>query len=500
MNSHRTPHTAHLSLIFAFCFLPLSIFAQKNKSTEPTHKITFNIKDSKEDKVLLAIHFGEKHLLKDSAFNNGKGAFVFQGDGKYDEGIYSLVSNAKKSILVTFIMDGTQNFTYNLDTTGSVANYSVSGSPEAAEMLRFQQKTVEAQKNMMNWSKKRKEFEEKTMTDSATCYAEKMKNMNAEMEQFITDLIDKNPTFLFSKLQKSYREIEIPEPPILKDGSIDSLFQSIYYRTHYWDNFDLTDRRILFLPNFEPKLHNYFRKILIYQDVDTIIDYMDMMLAKVAPDSLMYRYLTQFLSAEYEHSKTIGHDAVFVHLVKNNQLAGKCKWLDEDVLKKYKMRIEDLEPLLIGKKSVELILPDTSQKKFYSSYSMPKKYRILWFYDHTCSHCAKESKELKAVVDSLEKIGKLNFDVYAVNRTEDIERWKKYIRDNGYTWINVGGKTGNVDWKEAYHIESNPQLYIINKEGTIILNKNISKDLIPTFLKDYEKIEAEKARLKNKKQ
>jgi hypothetical protein len=198
----------------------------------------------------------------------------------------------------------------------------------------------------------------------------------------------------------------------------------------------------------------------------------------------------------------LGHDAVFVHLAKTNPLAGKCTWMDEDLIKKYQMRIEDLEPMLIGKKSVELILPDTSQtddfSKWYSSYKMPKKYRILWFYDHKCSHCQKDSKEIKAVYDSLTNIGELNFDVYAVNHTEDIEGWKKYIRDNGYTWINVGGTTGNIDWKKEYHILQNPQFYIINQEKVIILNKNISKDMIPQFLRDYERIE--KSRLKNKKQ
>jgi peroxiredoxin len=231
---------------------------------------------------------------------------------------------------------------------------------------------------------------------------------------------------------------------------------------------------------------------------------MDMMLAKTYPDSLMYRYLFGFLSTEFESSKMIDHDAIFVHLAKNNPLAGKCTWMDEDLIKQYKMRVEDLEPMLIGNKSVEMVLPDTSQtdntKKWYSSYNMPKKYRILWFYDHSCPTCQKEAKEMKAVYDSLENIGKLNFDVYAVNRTDDIAKWKKYIEDNEYTWINVGGAKGNIEWKEAYHITSNPQFYIINQDKIIILNRDIPKNMIPTFLEGYERAEAERTRLKNKKQ
>lgn len=484
-------------LFSAFCLF--TVFAQKNKpKTEPERKLVFNIKDSQESQMLLAVVFRDKHLLKDSAFNNGNGIFIFEGD-KYDDGMYTLVSAETKRPILNFIIDGNQKFTYHLDTIENVSNYSVTGSPENAEMLLFQQKTTHAQKNMAEWDKKRKEFEDAGNKDSAGHYLELMKHTHAEMETFITELIDRNPTFLFSKMQKSYRDIVIPEPPVFEDGSIDSLFQTIYYRTHFWDNFDLTDRRFLFIPSYEPKLNYYFKKVLWFQEVDTINKYMDLMLQKTSPDSLMYRFLIEYLSMEFQNNNMIGHDAVFVHLIKNNQLAGKCIWMDEDLIKQYQMRVEDLEPLLIGTKSVEMVLADTTQNKWISSYNMPKKYRVLWFYDHNCPTCKKEALEMKAVMDSLGKIGKLNFDVYAVNKTEDIERWKRYIRENGYTWINVGGTIGNVDWTKAYRITSNPQFFIINQDKKIILNKNIPKDAIPRFLEEHERIEAEKARLKNRK-
>jgi len=490
----------HFSFLFSiFCAVPFTLVAQKNKQKEPQHKLVFNIKDCKDDMMFLTLQFKDKFLLKDSANNSGNGVFIFEGGEKYDEGMYSLISGDSKARLLDFIMDGSQMFTFYLDTALNIYDFSVVGSPENSELLRFQQKSFTAKKQIIELSEKRKEFEEKELKDSAEYYLKKMKEIDAEMEQFITELIDANPNFLFSKMQKSFREIEIPEAPANADGSIDSSFRAVYYRTHYWENFDLTDRRFLFLPSYDPKLTNYFKKILWFQERDTITKYMDLMLDKTRPDSLMFRYLIEFLSREFETSKIIDHDAIFVHLVNNNQLAGKCIWMDEDLIKKYKQRIEDIEPMLIGKKSVEMIIPDTSQTKWYSSYNLPKKYRILWFYDHKCSHCQKDSKELKAVYDSLASIGELNFDVYAVNQTEDIAGWKKYIRENNYSWINVGGTTGNVDWKKEYHILQNPQFYIINQDKNIILNKNIPKDMIPKFLEDHEKIEAEKARLKKNK-
>ena len=502
ITSYLTPHTSYLLPLFAFCLLPFSVMAQKNKPADPVAKIVFNVKDSQDDKVFLVTTFRDKHLLKDSTLNTGKGVFIFENEKGYDPGMYALVSS-KKTIILNFIMDGSQKFTYNLDTTGNVRNFSVTGSPENEEMLCFQQKTTEAQKNIMEWSKKRKEFEDIEVSDSVDFYTDKMNHLDSEMLQFISELIEKNPDYLFSKMQKSFREIEIPDPPLFEDGTIDSLFQSIYVRNHYWDNFDLTDKRFLFLPSFEPRLNNYVKKILWYQDVDTINKYLDIILEKASPDSLMYRFFVEYFSKEFENNKMIGHDAIFVHIVNNNQLKGKCTWMDEDLLKKYQMRIEDLEPMLIGKKSVEMVLPDTTQtndyKQWYSSYKMPKKYRVLWFYEYGCPTCKKESLALKAVVDSLESIGQLDFDVYAVCKTEDFDRWKKYIRENEFTWINVGGTKGNVDWYKEFHITSTPQFYIINQEHTIILNKDITKSLIPQFLRDYERIEAEKERLKNRK-
>jgi len=484
-------------LLSVFCFLPL--FAQKNKLKEPEHKIVFHIKDCENKQMLLTILFRDKYLLRDSALNDGKGFFVFEGNKKYDEGMYTLVSDQKRPML-NFIMNGSQKFTYNMDTTGNIMNFSVMGSPENAEMLRFQQRSTDAHKNISEWGNKRKEFEETRNLDSVEHYTEKIIKKHKEMEQFILEFIEINPTFLFSKMQKSYQEIKIPDPPVLEDGSIDSTFQACYFRTHYWDNFDLADRRFLHLPSFEPRLNNYFKKVLYYQEVDTLNKYIDLMLDKAYPDSLMYRFLVEYLTKEFEHPNRIGYDAVFVHFAKNNPIAGKCTWMDEDLIKQYKMRVEDFESVLIGKKTIELVLADTSQKVFYSSYNMPKKYRILWFYEHTCSICKKESKELKMVYDSLDNIKQLNFDVYAVNHTDDIAGWKKYILDNGYQWINVGGNIGNVDWTKVFHITTYPQFYIINQNKEIILNRNISKKMIPKFLEDYERREAEKEQLKSKKE
>ena len=459
------------------------------------HELIFNIKDSRDTLVYLVIHYNDKLILKDSVKPSKKCKFVFKGPDSYDEGMYSLVSMDKK-LYLNFILDNNQHIEYFLDTTMNVDHFSVKNSRENAEMLRFQQKTAKASRDANEWSKKRKEFEAAGMTDSADYYKDKLNNINDEMQAFINDLIAKNPTFLFSKMQKSYQNIDIPQYKN-EDGSPDYIKQSAYYRLHYWDNFDLGDHRFIYIPSFDPKMKDYFLKLLYHQETDTINKYIDLFLKKTERDTFMYHYCTDWLSYQFETSKVIGHDAVFYHIAKTNQLAGKCYWLDEDMVALYQKRTRRLEPILIGKIAPELIIPDTTMSEdmtqWHSSYKMDKPYTILWFYDPDCHFCKKESKKLRAVYDSLQDIGKRNFEVYAIANTSDIDRWKRYVKENNYPWLNVGGNKGNLDYLEYFNIMSNPTMFIMeNKDHRIILNKRIEMSSIPQFLEEYDKMEEKK--------
>ncbi len=495
----------NLLFILLITFFGSSVFAQKAKNTTSNkkgHEITFNVKNSKDKLVYLVIHYNEKLILKDSTTPVAPGKFVFKGDNLYDDGMYSLVSGNKK-LYLNFIIDNNQHFTYNLDTTGNVENFNVINSPENEEMLKFQRKTSMAQKNAKEWSAKVKEFEEKKMTDSVEFYKEKLSNINKEMLDFIDQMIAAHPDFLFSKMQKSYLEIDMPEFK-KEDGEPDRDAMLYYYWNHYWDNVDLSDHRFIYLPSFEPKMKDYFTKILFHQEADTINKYIDLFLAKTEKDTLMFRYCVDWLSYQFETSKIIGHDAVFCHIAKNNQLAGKCYWLDEDIIAKYQKRIKRVEPTLIGKIAPELIIPDTNlyedSRRWISSYSMTKPYTILWFYDPNCPSCKKESKALRLVYDSLETIGKRNFDVYAIANDDTIEAWKKYVKENNYPWTQVGGNKGNLDYLDYFGIYEigNPAMYIINDKHEIILNRRIEMKNIPQFLEEYEKMEKKKAERNSK--
>lgn len=488
---------ALLFVLSIILLIPNDLLAQKKGASAPKkgHNIVFTIPNSHDKIVYLAVYYREKLILKDSAVmtpSKSGPQFIFKGDEEYQGGLYKLVSETHYPYM-DFVMDGPQFFSFECGVTGSADSVKVTNSPQNDVLMAFQRKTSAAGKQMGEWRKALDSLKTAGNTDEADKYDQKMKDLNEEMDTYIKDLIAANPSYLFSKMQKSYQAIEIPDPPVRPDGTIDSNFQLTYFLTHYWDNIDLGDSRLIFTPLLEPKMKDYFTHWLQYQSPDTINKYVDLAIAKTESDTLMYHFFIDWLSYNYETSKLLGHDGVFVHIVKENHMKGKCTWMDEDLLRKYQNRVKHLDPILIGKIAPELVIPDTTltddYTKWHSSYRMPKKYVILWFYDPDCPTCKKESKKLRAVYDSLENIGQRNFDVYAVANDSDTDRWKKYVKENNYPWINVGGNKGNIDYLDAFNIyeSGNPAMFIMNEKHEIILNRRIEMSTIPEFLMQYEK-------------
>lgn len=490
--------------IFRFFLLVLSLMivlpgaqAQKAKTSSKkgksnsTYDITFNIKGAKDTIVYLTLNYDGKLMLRDSARPTSPGVYHFRSDKKTEMGFYTLVAQ-KRVQYASFVIDKIPfEMMMNMDTSSNPEFITVQKSPENEILIDFQKRTAKAQKEISEINKAKKFAENNGMTDSVEIYNKKMEAIDKEMKDYINQLIETHPDYLFVKMQKAFTQFDVPE---IKDadGNMDNEARAAYYRTHYWDNFDLGDGRMVFMPVMQNKVKEYFERVLQYQEVDTINKYVDMVVEKCT-DTLTYQYMINYLSHHYESSKNLGHDGVFIHIAKNNQLKGKCFWMDEELIGKYRQRVERLEPLLIGQHGKELIIPDTNDN-WHSSHALPKDYVILWFFDPDCPECRKETKKLRKLYDSLQTAGTRNFDVFAIANDCTPERWKRYVKEEGHPWLVVGGNKGNIDYLDAYNTyeTGNPSMFILNRKRDIICNKRIPIEMIPSFLEQYEKIEANK--------
>ena len=170
----------------ALILIPCGLQAQKKggKSSTQTkgHNIVFNIKDAKDTMVLLAVYYRDKLILKDSTKASKPGTYIFKGDKEYQGGLYKLVSQ-KHYPYLDFIMDGSQNFTVNCDTTGNVKNVSYVNSPQNEILLAFQKKTVDAQKDMSDLRRYHEDAKKENNQAAMDLYDEKMKKLNLKLSK-----------------------------------------------------------------------------------------------------------------------------------------------------------------------------------------------------------------------------------------------------------------------------------------------------------------------------
>ena len=83
--------------------------------------------------------------------------------------------------------------------------------------------------------------------------------------------------------------------------------------------------------------------------------------------------------------------------------------------------------------------------------------------------------------------GKKRFEVYAIGYEADVDKWRRYVREHDFRWVNVGGTNVNIDYQEAYNVHGAPTMIILNERRDIIMNKVLPVKSLMQFFDEYEK-------------
>lgn len=436
--------------------------------------------------VQLARYYGDKQYIMDSAKADNSSTVTLKGTEKWPQGVYMLVPGKNKYF--DFVMDAGQNFSIETDTTDFIKTMKVKGSDENKFFSDYQVYMAGKQKQMEPLQASYKRLKD-TKKDSAKIVLEKIDAVNKDVKTYKADFIKAHPATFVAKLFKAMDEPEIPEAPILANGKKDTTFAYHYFKTHYFDNFDLTDDRLLRSPVFHNKIKYYMDKLTpqIPDSIDVSADYL---INKARPNQEVFKYLVYWLTYTYESSKIMGMDAVFVHMVDQYYVTKQAFWVDSTQEYKIVKRGAELKPILLGKPAPQIIMPD-STGKYLQLYDVKAKYTIVVFWDHGCGHCKKEIPKLLDLYDK--KLKAKGVQVYAVETEDKPQDWKKFIRDYKLDWINVQELD---DYKRAvtkkmYDIYSTPVIYLLD-ENKIIKAKRIDSDQIEGLIDAFEKEKASK--------
>lgn len=469
-----------------------SLQAQKaNSKKKSGYEIKIHIKNSPDSMMYLANYYGRNQYLKDSAKADAKtpGLFVFKGEEPLLGGIYILASQAKVKTM-EFVIDQSQHFTFETDTADVLKQINVKGSTENELFFNYIKVLNHLQNELMRINGEVKDAENEGKEGLVKIKKDLLTEKSKELEEYTKGFIKDNPDAFFSKVLALNLDIKIPPFPVREDGTVDSTFAWRYYKENFWMHTDLTDDRLLRTPVFHSKLQRYFSEVIV-QDNDSIKHEATKIIEKVRPNEEMFKYVIWFLTNFYETSKIMGHDEIFVYLVEEYYMTNQCFWVAPHTLENLSRRALQLKNILIGAKAPELVMYDTNNV-FRSTYQINADYTILWFFDPDCGHCKVETPRLRDFYNKNKE--KLNLEVFAVSSDQDLERWKKYIRDQKLNWINVGGNTANIDFFKIYDLYSTPVMFLLDKDKKI-LAKRISVADLDNFFEQYEKVKENRKRM-----
>ncbi len=448
--------------------------------TNAQHNLSFTINGLQPgQECILAHYYADQNKVVDTSAVNNQGKVVFKGDNKLLNGVYILVL-PKKTYIEFIVPNDDQEFEISFDTTLLPQTKSASGSLDNEIFFEFD-------KFAMGPGKKKRQLIDEFKTCESQDRKDRIRKEIKDVDNLVDSkrkaLIEKYPNTFTAKLLKAVIDIEIPEN--LQKDTTGLKYE--YFKTHYWDNIDISDDGMLRTPVFKGKLEYYIDKVIIQQP-DTLIAAIDDLCSRIEAGGAMemYKYVIWWNTNHHEKSKLMCMDKVLHHMAKNYYCAGKCYWADSSLVAKMCEHAGKIGPTLCGNISPNMTLVDTTFAKSFELHKQNSPVTVVVFWDHQCGHCKKEIPKLKLMYDSMKARG---VEVYAVYTQADWEGWKEYIRANDLSWLNVMDAFNKATYREDYNIISTPQLYMLD-ENKVIRFKNPPADnvgrIAEIMLEEYQ--------------
>lgn len=459
------------------------LFSSMAFAQQKSYRITVRMNDVSDTALLLAHYYGGKEYLDDTAFRNKAGVFVFEKQEELPDGMY-IIAGQNKSKYFDFFLTDKHQMEFSCNSQDIVNTMVVKGSDDNKAFYTYinylgkKQKEIEP---LNNWLKNNKD-----KTDSVAIIKGMIDKIDTEVKKYIKDFYTNNKSYLSANFIKASNEPDFLSFITDATGKVDSSRLYSAYKEHYFDNFNWSDARLIYTPIFSQKVDFYMDKLVV-PVLDSVQKEVDRLMNFASVNDNMSKYIAWYLSLKYETSDVMGHDAVFVYLVRKYLESGKVQWQYPEVKENILKRVNTLEPLLIGKMARDLILLDTANVA-HSLLNTPAKYTLLFFWESNCGHCQQEIPKVLKIYDEFKQ--KYNFEVFGVSTDTSLVKMKEYIRKNKLPWINVNGHYSLMgNYHQLYDIRSTPVMYLLDENKKILTKFLLIKDIENVIRKREESVE-----------
>lgn len=473
-----------LCMLLATAICGTSAYASKKDLKKKGYKFTVTINNATDSVIYLGQYYKKNQYAIDTAYINKKGQFVFEKKEKeLKPGLYFFTDNKNKLAEFT-VSNEPRNYKFFTDDANWTLHMEITGSKDNEKFREYQQ--IRREMNMALDEARQKYTDEE--------FKAYRREQGKKLDSINTAFVAQNPEHILSIIMSATKEIDVPTVDSAGNPLSDRQ-QYEYYATHYFDNMALDNEAILRTPKyvFYDRVERYFDQVINGATPEMICKYADMLLEKARPADDVFKYLVLYIAEKYLQSNIMSYDAIYVHMIEKYYMSGDAFWASPSDIDFETKRAMTWKKLLIGEKAPELILKN-QEGVWHSFYDIPNKYTLLIFWAPSCGHCATIIPALYKFYDEYKDV--YDIGTFAINTDigpEDVEKWKKYIKDKGLNWDNYNGGEANVDWHEVYDIISTPVIYLLDKDKKIV-GKKLDADILKKL---FEILEPEKTKIYN---
>ncbi|MDI9358828.1 MAG: DUF5106 domain-containing protein [Phycisphaerales bacterium] len=464
-----------------------AVLAQKKAySSNKETGIKITILPLKNKWVYVGSYFGKVQTLVDSVWLNDQSEGVLHHTDSLSEGIYFIYTVPG---IFDFLIGKNKSFAIEADTANQFAYKKFKNSEENTEFDAYE-RGINGYIKTMNSLKQQLDAEKNTST--AIALKDSLITFEHKVGVYRDDYIQKHPRTLLAALLTCARIPYITTPSITKkDGTIDTIANFYYIKSHYWDGVDLSNPIFLYTPFFDSKLTNYLDNY-IEPIPDSLYKFIKHILLLTRTNPAVHHYLLGKFTDMYIQPKIMGEDKVFLDIFNDYYAQGDTNWLTPKQRTQIFNTAYSIMANQIGDVAPNLNLTD-SNGVVVPLFSIDAPYIIVCIWDHNCSHC----QETMPLLDSffVNKWEKLGVKIYSVDAsaTKEPLQWKDFIKKYNLTqpgWIHVCQTPEQEEvekdkklpnYRQYYDAFVTPAIFLLDSSKRIIAKK-IPIDIFDRFI------------------
>ncbi len=456
-----------LAIIISFVAV-ITCFGQEG------YNIDVRINGYTNDTLIVGYYFADRQLVLDTVYNEKIGEFKIKGEEPLLPGMYLVLTLPDRQVGQFMVPADDQEFKLEFN----IANMRFAEVEGSIDNQMFQDYLVYIGSCKATADSIHAKLEiDGTDPVKRAEHEAALDILDDKVNTHLEDLIQRYPNTITSLLLKSNMAVPMPE----FEGHPDSirLKRYHYFKKHYFDNIDLNNPAILRTAFLHAKI-KYFLETLTQQNPDSVSHALDFLYGNMDEDSELFKsYLSHYLS-KYAKSKFIGHDAIYVHLVKEYYAKGKAPWVEEETLEKMKDEARRLEPILIGKTASDIRMYKEDGTDVSIS-ELDYTYLVIYFWDPDCGHCKKSTPKLIEFEQNYKDKGVKVLAVCTALRDKTAKCWDSVKEKGMLGFINVTDENHKSRFKLKYNIKTTPTVFVINKEREILI-KGLGVEQLPSVM------------------